>query len=130
MSKMPFIYTRVYPRFLGLRIYARMRIRLRRKILHYVLNFFFLILNFLKTVLPKVVPSGRQNTKYKTGRISCFVFCILSLDKTGPNDKIVSEFCLDFMFCRQTKKWDKIENTDFKPILSSVDHYDRERQKK
>ena len=104
MSKMPFIYTRVYPRFLGLRIYARMRIRLRRKILHYVLNFFFLILNFLKTVLPKVVPSGRQNTKYKTGQISCFVFCILSLDKTGPNDKIVSEFCLDFMFCRQTKK--------------------------
>ena len=76
---------------------------------------------------PKVVPSGRQNTKYKTGRISCSVFCILSRDKTGPNDKIVSEFCLDFVFCR-AKKRDKIENTDFKSILYSVDHYDRERQ--
>ena len=75
----------------------------------------------------KVVPSGRQNTKYKTGRISCFVFCILSRDKTGPNDKIVSEFCLDFVFCLATKKRDKIENSDFKPILSSVDHYNRER---
>ena len=35
--------------------------------------------------------------------------------------KIVSEFCLDFVFCRRTKKRDKIENTDFRPILSSVD---------
>ena len=40
----------------------------------------------------------------------------------------MSKFCLDFVFCRATKKRDKIENTDFKSILYSVDHYDRERQ--
>ena len=31
----------------------------------------------------KIVSSGRQNTKYKTGRIFCFVFRILS---TTTND--------------------------------------------
>ena len=69
-----------------------------------------------------------QNTKLVEFRVLYFVFCILSRDKTEPNDKIVSEFCLDFVFCRATNKRDKIEKTDFKPSLSSVDHYDRERQ--
>ena len=82
----------------------------------------------------QVVPSGRQNTKYKTEQFSCFVFCILSRlarsgrtklktrifnfvfchgvtkqgpDKDRPDDKKTSEFChLDPVLSRH----DKIQN--------------------
>ena len=69
-----------------------------------------------------------KKKNYKTGRISFFVFCVLSRDKTRPYDKKTSEFCLDFMFCRATKKRDKIENTDLQPIFLRSTNEDRKRQ--
>jgi hypothetical protein len=89
------------------------------------LNFFYFVFRFF-IVRSYLVVDKIQNTKLVEFPVLYFVF--LSRDKTGPIDKIVSKFCLDFVFCLSTKKRDKIENTDFKPNLTSVDHYDRERQ--
>ena len=69
--------------------------------------------------------SGRQNTKYKTGQISCFVFCILSLSIVVV-DRIQNrlEICVfNFVafFCRATKHEIETKFTHnflFGPVLS------------
>ena len=62
--------------------------------------------------------SGRQNTKYKTGQISCFVFCILSLSIVVV-DRIQNrlEICV-FNFVNTKSRQNSLTILSFGPVLS------------